>query len=86
MGTSDFLEPVFAFDGDEATFWKSAAAPRSGDHFTVRLKEPRLVRAVEVLTGVNRRGLLTGGEVQVSDDGTRFTTVATLDRVRPGLS
>jgi hexosaminidase len=80
VGTSDFLDPVFAFDGDEATFWKSAVAPKSGDHFTVTFRQPRSVYAIEVLTGINRRGLLPGGEVQVSSDGTQFTTVATLDK------
>ena len=43
-------------------------------------KQPRLVHAIEVLTGINGRGLLDGGEVQVSADGTKFTTVATLDK------
>ena len=43
-------------------------------------KEPKLVHAIEVLTGVNGRGLLDGGEVQVSADGTKFTTVAKLDK------
>ena len=83
MGTCDFLDPAFAFDGNDATFFKSAAAPKKGDHFTVTFKEPRLVHAIEVLTGVNGRGLLDGGEVQVSADGTQFTTVATLDKGRP---
>jgi hypothetical protein len=78
VGTCDFLDPVFAFDGNEATFYQSAVPPGRGDHFTVGLREPRQVYAIEVLTGINRRGLLDGGEVQVSDDGTRFTTVATL--------
>jgi hexosaminidase len=80
VGTSDFLEPVFAFDDNDETYYQSAVAPKSGDHFTVTLREPRQVYALEVLTGINRRGLLTGGEVQVSSDGTKFTTVATLDK------
>jgi hexosaminidase len=80
VGTSDFLDPVFAFDGNEATFYQSAVPPGRGDHFTVHLEKPCLVYAIEVLTGINRRGQLPGGEVQVSGDGTRFTTVATLDR------
>jgi hexosaminidase len=79
-GTCDFLEPAFALDGNDATFFKSASAPKDGDHFTVTFKRPQRVYAMEVLTGVNGRGLLDGGEVQVSTDGTQFTTVGKLDR------
>jgi hexosaminidase len=80
LGTRDFLEPAFALDGNDATFYQSEAVPGDGDPFTVTLKEPRLVHAVEVLTGVNGRGRLDGGEVQVSADGKEFTTVARLER------
>ncbi len=80
LGTRDFLDPVFAIDGKDATFYQSAAIPTAGDHFTVTLKEPKLVYALEVLTGVNGRGRLDGGEVQVSADGTNFATVGKLDR------
>src|SRR5262249_6551663 len=78
--TCDFLEPAFALDGNDATFFQSATAPKSGDHFTVTFKQPQLVHAIEVLTGVNHRGLLNGGQVQVSTDGTRFTTLGRLDQ------
>jgi hypothetical protein len=79
-GTSDFLDPVFAFDGSDATFYKSATSPKKDDHFTLAFPEARQIYALEVLTGVNGKGLLTGGEVQVSDDGKTFTTVGTLDK------
>jgi hexosaminidase len=78
LGTRDFLEPAFAFDGNDATFYQSEAVPNDGDHFTLKLPEPRLVHALEVLTGVNGRGRLDGGEVQLSADGREFTTVAKL--------
>lgn len=80
METNGFLDPVFAFDGNDATFYQSAGAPTIGDHFTLTFNEPKLVHAIEVLTGINRRGRLDGGQVQVSRDGTRFDTVATLDK------
>jgi hexosaminidase len=80
VGTSDFLDPVFAFDGSDATFYKSAVPPRKGDHFTLTFPQPKQLYAVEVLTGVNGRGLLQGGKVQVSEGGNKFTTIATLDR------
>jgi hexosaminidase len=79
-GTCDLLAPAFAFDSNDATFYKSDRAPSAGDHFTVTLKEPRLVHAVEVLTGINRGGLLDGGAVQISPDGVNFKTVATLKK------
>ncbi len=77
-GTSDLLAPVFAFDGNEATFYKSARAPAAGDHFTLMLRESTPVHALEVLTGINQKGRLDGGAVQVSADGVRFKTIATL--------
>ncbi len=80
LGTCDFLDPAFALDGNDATYFKSAAVPRNGDHFTVTFKEPRLVYALEVLTGINSRGLLNGGEVQVSIDGSHFATIGKLEQ------
>jgi hypothetical protein len=80
VGTCDFLDPVFAFDGNDATFFKSAIAPKSGDHFTVTFKQPKLVHAIEVLTGINNQGLLNGGDVQVSTDGNQFMTAGKLDK------
>lgn len=80
IGTSDFLEPIFAIDGNNETFFKSAVPPKSGDHFTVAFTKPKQVYAIEVLTGVNGRGQLSGGEVQVSSDGTKYTTVASLEK------
>jgi hexosaminidase len=80
LGTCDFLEPAFALDGNDATFFQSAVAPKRGDHFTVTFHNPQMVYALEVLTGVNGRGLLNGGEVQVSTDGTQFRTIGKLDR------
>jgi hypothetical protein len=80
IGTSDFCEPVFAFDGNDATFYRSGAPPKTGDHFTLALREAKQVHTIEVLTGINGKGLLTGGEVQTSADGKSFATVATLDK------
>jgi F5/8 type C domain len=80
MGTSDFLDPVFAFDGNDATFFKSAASPKGSDHFTLTFPKPMQVYSIEVLTGINGKGQLSGGEVQVSGDGSKFTTVATIDK------
>jgi hypothetical protein len=78
LATNDFLDPVFAGDGNDATFFKSATTPKSGDHLTLSFKEPKLVYGIEVLTGINNHGQLDGGDVQVSSDGKQFTTVAKL--------
>jgi hypothetical protein len=80
VGTCDFLEPAFALDGNDASFFKSAVAPDSGDHFTVTFQKRQLIYSVEVLTGVNGHGLLNGGEVQVSADGKEFTTVGRINQ------
>ena len=80
LGTSDFLDPVFAFDGNNDTFFKSTGRLKRGDHFTLTFPQPMQLYAIEVLTGINHRGLVQGGEVQVSSDGTKFTTIATLDK------
>lgn len=77
-GTSDFLDPVFAFDGKDATFYKSGKAPAAGDHFTLVLEGPKSVYGIEALTGSNGKGMLDGGELQVSADGMAFKTVAVL--------
>ena len=78
-GICDFLDPIFALDGNDATYFQSATAPKARDHFTVTFKKEQSVYAIEVLTGINGRGLLDGGRVQVSSDGTHFTTVAKLE-------
>ena len=80
LGTSDFLDPVFAIDGNDETFYQSARPPKPGDQFTIAFPEPKRLHAIGVLTGINRRGMLNGGEVQVSSDGVHFTTVATIDQ------
>jgi hypothetical protein len=77
-GTRDLLQPVFAFDGKDATFYQSATAPKAGDSFTAELTKPALVYAVDVLTGINGKGLMDGAELQVSADGTKYATVAKL--------
>lgn len=77
-GTRDLLEPVFALDGNDGTFYQSATPPKAGDSLTVELAKPALVHAIDILTGTNGKGLLDGAELQVSADGSKFVTVASL--------
>ena len=77
-GTRDLLQPVFAFDGKDETFYQSAAAPKAGDSLTIELAKPALVYAIEVLTGINGKGLMDGAELEVSADGAKFVTLAKL--------
>jgi len=77
-GTRDLLLPVFAFDGNDATFYQSATPPKAGDTFSVELAKPTLVFAIDVLTGSNGKGLADGAELQVSADGNTYLTVARL--------
>ncbi|MEI7900623.1 MAG: family 20 glycosylhydrolase [bacterium] len=77
-GIRDLLQPVFALDGKDATFYQAATPSKAGDSFTAELAKPALVYAIEVLTGINGKGLMDGAELQVSADGTKYVTVATL--------
>lgn len=78
LGTRDFLEASFALDGNDATFYQSADMPKAGDHFTITFARPQSLYGIEVLTGSNGKGLLEGGELQVSADGKVFEPVAKL--------
>jgi hypothetical protein len=78
FGTRDFLEPSFALDGNDATYYQSADAPEAGSAFTITFAEPQSVYTIEALTGSNGRGLLEEGELQVSQDGEQFEPVGTL--------
>jgi hexosaminidase len=78
LGTKDFLEPGFSLDGNDATYYESAVAPKAGDHFTITFPQPQSLHAIEVLTGSNGHGLLEAGELQVSADGKQFQTVGKL--------
>src|SRR5262249_52024495 len=51
-----------------------------GDHFTVTFNQPRLIHSIETLTRINGRGLLNGGHLQVSTDGTNFSTGDSVDK------
>ena len=77
-GTRDLLLPVFAFDGNDATFYQSATPPKAGDTFSVELAKPALVYAIDVLSGSNGKGLADGAELQVSADGNTYLSVARL--------
>jgi len=77
-GTRDLLEPVFALDGNDGTFYQSAMPPKAGDSLTVELAKPAMVYAIDILTGINGKGLLDGSELQISADGSNFDTVARL--------
>jgi hexosaminidase len=79
-GTRDLLEPVFAFDGKDTTFYQSATPPKAGDSFTIVLAKPALVHAIDVLTGINGKGLMDGAELQVSADGNQYVPLAKLTK------
>src|SRR5207244_4252710 len=46
VGAADFLDSVFAFDGNDATYFQSATPPKAGDHFTLTFPRPVSVHAV----------------------------------------
>jgi hexosaminidase len=75
-GSDGCLDPVFAIDGNDRTFYRSGRAPGAGDAFTVEFKEPALIYAIEALTGGNGKGALKDGKLEVSADGKVYAAVA----------
>jgi hypothetical protein len=68
----------FAFDGDPATHFASAAAAKKDDTFTLAFDRPVLLKAFAVATG-NATGedALAAGVLEVSADGKTFEAAAT---------
>ena len=81
VGTSDFLDPVFAFDGNDATFYKSAIPPKKGDHFTLTFPQDsgRYTRS-KFSPRSTARGNSPAAKCRSPTTGKTFTTVATLDK------
>ena len=69
-----------AFDGKADTFFESTEPVKADDHFTLILDEPATVQTVGVSTGrPDGTGKLAGALLEVSEDGTTFDRVATVD-------
>lgn len=69
-----------AFDGDDATAYRSAGPARAGDHLTLTFDEPAIVRGIGVATGgPGGADTLVAGSVEVAEDGSTFAPVAPLD-------
>jgi hypothetical protein len=67
----------FAFDGDPATFFASAASAAKADHFTLTFDAPVAVRSVRVTTGRPQGGDgLDAGVLEGSPDGQSFEPLA----------
>lgn len=77
LGTEAEQIRQFAFDGDEETFFASAANAGPTDHFTLVFEQPAAVQAIGVVTGgKDGSGRLEAGLLQVSADGKTFETLA----------
>lgn len=74
-----YYEPIYAFDGDTATYYSSPYSHLPGDSLTVRLAEPRQVRSIEVLSDRGVDGFGSEAELLVSADGINFDTVGRAD-------
>lgn len=80
LGADGLQGPTLALDSlGQATWFLSASAPRKGDHFSLRFKEPIQVADIEVFTGTSSGSHLFHGELQVSADGDAFRTEGTFD-------
>jgi serine/threonine protein kinase len=66
----------FAFDGDTASFFASAANAAHNDHFTLTFDRPVKVRSMAVLTGrLDGTDKLDRGTLAVSADGKAFEPI-----------
>ena len=67
----------FAFDGDDATYFKSSRNPVSTDHFTLVLDKPVILKSIAVTTGQpDGTQQVESGVLEVSTDGKEFAEVA----------
>ena len=83
MGTSDFLDPAFAFDGNDATFFQSAVPPKAGDHFTADVPKRRGRSTRSRCSRASTAGAgSTAARCRCRPTARTFTTVATLDKGR----
>src|SRR4051812_16121092 len=63
----------FAFDGDAATAFVSAADAGAADHFTLLFDRAVAVKSVAAATGRPKGGdALDAGTLEVSEDGKKF--------------
>src|SRR5205085_11186643 len=64
---------MFAFDGDEKTYFASSGKPTEKDHFTLVFDKAVELKSVSVATGrVNGDDKMEAGELQISADGKTF--------------
>ncbi len=69
--------PEMAMDGDAGTYFRSAYGMGGGDDFLVLLSQPVPVRSIHITTGdADGQDVLTGGFVETSPDGVRYTRAA----------
>ncbi len=72
--------PELALDDRNQDSWfLSASAPRQGDHFSMRFTEPVRLLEIEVFTGTSDGSHPFHGDLQLSDDGSAFRTVASFN-------
>jgi hypothetical protein len=77
LRTADGKIRQFAFDGALDTYFATAQPIGADDHFTLVFDRPVTVTALAVLTGQpDGSGKLDSGALEVSEDGTTFTTIA----------
>lgn len=68
---------MFAFDGDEKSYYASSGNPTANDHFTLVFDKAVELKSVSVATGrVNGDDKLDAGELQFSADGKTFEKAA----------
>lgn len=70
----------FAFDGNADTCFATSTSPTASDHLTFIFDAPVKLKSVKVTTGQAKgEDTLKAGVIEVSEDGTKFETLAKFD-------
>jgi hexosaminidase len=71
------FHPEYAFDGNDLSYFWSDGGVKAGQHFTIVLDEPILVRSIEVRSGTEFKpnDIVHKGSLQISENGVDFRDV-----------
>lgn len=69
---------AYMYDGDYSTFVCMNRNQESGDTYVVKLSEPQPIKRVRIVMGTTNDDYMTVGRVQVSADGTSWTSIKVL--------
>ncbi len=80
MPCTDKHSLEMAMDGDSKTSFRSYYGMGDNDSFTVILSRPIKARSIKITTGSENRNILNDAVIEVSPDGTKFSTIASFGK------